>query len=218
MAIGFDHETNGPNGATTSPQTFSHTTSGSNRFLFVATTQAVEGADDISAMTYNSVTMTKIAGIQCPSDRFIGLWGLVNPASGSNTVSITFSGNFMTAYAVSYTGAKQSAQPDSSNSTTTGASTSFTMSTTVVAANCWTMCYANNTNRNSTVGASTTNRAPSTANTDAATFGDSNTTVGTGSQSLNFTAAAGAGAWGGIMASLAPFVAVTVNSNFLAFM
>lgn len=213
MAIAFDTETDGGSSGATS-LTWSHTCSGSNRLLFVATLQAVEGTDDITSMTYGGVSMTRVAGIQSPGDRFIGLWYVIAPASGANNVVVNFTGNFMNGYSMSYTGCKQSSQPDSSNSTTTGTSTTFSISTTVVASNCWVIAHANNINRNSTVGASTTNRAPATPNTQSDTVGDSNGAVGTGSQTLNFTAAAGAGSWGGIIASFSPITAAATALPF----
>jgi hypothetical protein len=69
---------------------WSHTTSGSNRYLVVG----LSGWDDASSLTdvnvsYAGVPMTKLGGEQTGGNNNAVLWGLVNPASGDNTVSIT---------------------------------------------------------------------------------------------------------------------------------
>jgi len=69
----------------TTSESYSHTTSGSNRALFLLV-QTNAFAD--ASATYNGVSMTKIA------DESVGilnltLFVLANPASGSNTVSIS---------------------------------------------------------------------------------------------------------------------------------
>ena len=70
----------------TTSENYSHTTSGSDRLLIVSIDQQASG--DVTAVTYNGVSMTKITniGVAVWSG---SLWYLINPASGSNTVDIT---------------------------------------------------------------------------------------------------------------------------------
>src|SRR3989442_1524846 len=112
MAIAFD-AISAVAAATATSLTFAHTCTGSNRILFVAGNDKVAAATVVTGITYNSVAMTKINGVQIPTSRFITLWDLVAPASGSNNVVVSASeSGHLRFVAASYTGAKQSAQPD----------------------------------------------------------------------------------------------------------
>ena len=55
MAIAYDATANGTNAPATGPLTFSHTCSGSNRFLVVGI--ATFSGDIITGVTYNSVAL-----------------------------------------------------------------------------------------------------------------------------------------------------------------
>jgi len=106
MAIAFDASTQGSTGG--SPHSYSHTCTGTDRILYVHIF-LVGGARTISAISYNSVAMTLVdSRINAGADSTAFLYRLVNPDSGSNTVSITFSATFGVSVATSYTGAKQS--------------------------------------------------------------------------------------------------------------
>lgn len=115
---------------------------------------------------------------------------------------------------MSYTGAKQSGQPDSSFKdlyNTTG-HTSWSLSTTVVASNCWLVAGMVDDSNAPTAGSGTTMRQNS-----ASGYGgfDSNGTVSTGSQTLNF-AFSSSTKQTGIIVSIAPSVAAaTANPAFL---
>lgn len=115
--------------------TFAHDCgSGADRFLIVAIHTS---ADDITGVTYAGVAMVLL---DKSSDGVSQLWGLHNPAAGSNNVSITNNGfHRMSAVAQCYTGVQQSTTPDAVSGSTDTAifATSLTMSTTTVADNCW---------------------------------------------------------------------------------
>lgn len=188
----------------TSPS-WSHTTSGSNRILIVF----VGGASDpgVSGITYNSVAMTKFAETTYPGSGYAGFsgWYLINPASGTNTIAVTSSGN-CTAIASSFTGAKQSGQPDSFgvNNNASGTS-SLAVSTTVVAADCLLVGgVSEDQGSGATGGTNTTVRDFTGQGLNIADSGTS--TIGTGSQALNYTMG---GSWlfRGITASIAPVAA-----------
>lgn len=79
-----------------SPLTWSHTCSGSERALYVAVIvgAGTDGSYAISGVTYNGVALTFL-GRRHSNDATFGyveLWRLVNPASGTNTVSVSFTG------------------------------------------------------------------------------------------------------------------------------
>lgn len=115
--------------------------------------------------------------------------------------------------AVVYSGVHQTTPIDSSAFIASGA-VPRTFATTVVASNCWLMSMARNIDTGViTPSTGTTGRTSGTLHDT----GDSNATVGTGSQSMAWTD--GSGSAYGIIASIAPAAAApTTNSGFLAFM
>jgi hypothetical protein len=110
-AIAFDNASN-PGFSGSNPNTMSFTTgSGSNRIMVCGFES--NGGDDITAFTYNSVALTQINKQADSSGGMSFIYYLLNPASGSNTVSVTRSGSGNSNLAcVTYTGAAQSGQPD----------------------------------------------------------------------------------------------------------
>jgi len=109
MAISFDAYTAGGSLTASSPKTFSHTCAADADILFVATINST-GAN-VTGVTYNGVSMTSVATqLNNPaSDAYwIGLWYLINPATGTNTVSISFSAGSSNGAASSFIGADRS--------------------------------------------------------------------------------------------------------------
>jgi len=169
---------------------FSHTCTGTNRLLIVAVNNPNQ---DITGVTYNGVAMTQQLAPTGAGN--LAVYSLLNPATGSNTVAATGMGGSTSVMviAVSYTGVKQSAFPDSKNNDTTNTNVR-TLATTVVAANCWLInCGAGTVDvSNPVINTNRTNRKSQTnANVPFTPFalvaGDSNATVSTGSQSTIFT-------------------------------
>lgn len=123
MAVTFDalgaHGSGGAGGAgpPASPLTWSHTCSGSDRLLLV---EAVFGWGNNSGLTvsatYNGVAMTELAQVASNNGTSgqARLFALLAPDTGSNTVSLTFSGgstdanSAIEAGSVSYNGVEQS--------------------------------------------------------------------------------------------------------------
>lgn len=141
MSNAFDVATDG--GVITSTSlSWSHTCSGLLRFLVVGFNgDSVGGADDITGVTYNGVAMTLgVKKINATSgDRMLYLYYLIGPASGANTVTISCSSSHnLSGGSVSYTGVKQSAQPDATITNFSG-STATTLTTAIVtsANNSW---------------------------------------------------------------------------------
>ena len=178
MAIAFDAATDGGNGA--SVHSFAHTCTGDDRILFV---MASTDAGVTPSVTYNSVAMSLIDTITTDSVRDHHLFVLVNPASGSNTVAVTASAGTIFAGATSYTGAKQTGQPDSFAKNSALVASTLTGTTTVVASNCWLVALGQADGGTVTAGTGTTKRTQYGGFAQFAIV-DSNGTVGTGSQSL----------------------------------
>ncbi len=69
---------------------WSHTCTGNDRALIVGIS-GWDGGSSLSGVTatYNGVSMTKIASTTIAGSNQVVIWGLLNPASGANTVAIS---------------------------------------------------------------------------------------------------------------------------------
>ncbi|MFZ2763591.1 MAG: peptidoglycan-binding domain-containing protein, partial [Minisyncoccia bacterium] len=88
--VSVDSSINSPDLSNQISGSWSHTTSGNDRYLVVG----LSGWDNTSSLTgvivsYAGVPMTKLGGVQTSGQNNAVLWGLVNPAIGTNTVSIS---------------------------------------------------------------------------------------------------------------------------------
>jgi len=120
--IAFDAATN-TTSTNTNTNSFSHTCTGSDRFLIVPCASLNNGTSDaITSVTYDGVAMTRLgSALQVPSANWIiYLYYLVNPASGSNTVTVTRNTSNGQTYgaAASYTGVDQTTPIDASTNNT----------------------------------------------------------------------------------------------------
>lgn len=153
----------------------------------------------VTAVTYNSVAMTQLATIVSTGNYY--LFYLVNPSSGSHTVSIT-SASSVGASALSYKGTSVTGIPDALT-TNTSAASSISTALTTVADQSWAIYFvADRSGTDPTAGAHSTLRAAPGAGTSMATF-DSNLAVtppGSFTMTAGITAATGGCA---IMASFA---------------
>lgn len=121
----------------------SHTTSGSDRLLMVYIYSTI---DNITGVTYNGTAATfvqKQLMTGAAAGQYIHAYILANPTSGTNNVTVTSSsgmGGYISA--VSYTGAKQTGQPDNSAKQVANPVTTLTTNLTTVADNSWLVGYA----------------------------------------------------------------------------
>jgi hypothetical protein len=99
--------------ASTSPSTTSFTVgTESNRYLVVAVLSLNTQADDISSVTYNGVSMTKLIFQANGISETQTLFGLSNPDSGAHNIVVTFSCPYIIGAAASYANVLQSGQPN----------------------------------------------------------------------------------------------------------
>lgn len=151
MSISFNAAADLGNNGGSGTLSVSYTSgSGANRMLALAI-KGDTGTDNITGVTYNSVTCSlaaKLTPAGGMGDRWIYLYYLLNPSSGSNTLSITTSGGYILAGAADYTGVKQSGQPDATSTSSVGVALTLTGTITTVADQCWTIMawggYASN--------------------------------------------------------------------------
>lgn len=137
--------------------------SGSNAMLVVCI-QNQSSSDNVNAPTFNGVSFTLLykrqnANAQTPT--WNHYYGLVAPASGSNTLALTTTSSCAPFWFVySLTGAKQTGQPDSSNGVGDASSNSaFSVTLTTVVADCLLIGMSSDNNGNMAAGANTTKRS-----------------------------------------------------------
>lgn len=206
FAIAFDAPSQSTSSSATT-KTWTHVTSGSNTIMFEGIYTV--GGRTISSNTYNSVAITAINTATSANGQQLYWNYLIAPTTGSNSVSYTTSGSAANTggLATTYSGAKQSSQPDSSNTgTSAGPTDPFTINTTVVATGCWIAGYIIN-NGNAGGGSNTVLRTTDQATYSGGLF-DTNGTVGTGSQAFNVAANGSSFFWAGCISSFAPSPAV----------
>lgn len=94
MAVTFDNKSSlSMHNFGTTSRTLSHTTTSEpNRILVVAYASEADQARHPSSMTYAGQALTK--AIQVGLFDKAELWYLINPASGANTLSVTFGGSW----------------------------------------------------------------------------------------------------------------------------
>lgn len=150
MAIAYDATSNNSSSSSTNV-TWSHTCTGSNRGLFLF----VIASGGTPTATYNGVSMT----LQTSNAGTMGYsFFLENPASGSNTVSISASSGILGGVATSYTGVLQASAVDVKNFSNVNATT-IALSLTSTVDNCWFVAGGSSPTTGMSAGANTTQRA-----------------------------------------------------------
>ena len=210
LGIGFDTQTTtGPQGG--SGASWTHTCTGANGMLLAAIGDQV-GADPTSssgATTYNSVSMSVISSRNSGTTAVAG-WSLIAPTAGANTVNYTSAiGIFQKlGMSMSYTGCKQSSNPEAVSN-----AASATLTVTTLSANAWLAGFWCTTNATITAGANTTIRGQvgDGTNNQALSGGDTNAgQTPPGSFSINES---GGSSPVGVVASLAEFAFVEIIPN-----
>ena len=165
----------------------------------------------ITGATIDGNAMTLIDTNSTTSVPHTGLFCYLSPPIGSKTLVInSTSGVVVGGVWASYSGVKQSDQPDSNaKNQATGVST-LTFSTTVVDSDSWLIAAATENQGNATAGTGTTQRVYQSSWGNG--IYDSNTGVASGSRSLVVNFATGNIA--GVIASFKPAPSAS-NSNFL---
>ena len=119
MAIAFDAASSS-NGQNVSSVTWSHTCTGSNRFLFVGVGLDYWTTTGVSTVTYNAVSCTEKWEVQGGSaNRINGGWYKTAPATGANNIVVTLdnSPDDIFVGGMSFTGVDQTTPMDTEAST-----------------------------------------------------------------------------------------------------
>lgn len=223
MAIAIDSIDAGffDNSGTTTTFTLAHTCTGSNLTLVVFA--VIIQPFLFTGITYNGVAMTlQSSNTTALTNEYNSyIFTLINPPTGTHNIVATSNSNIggtshqMTMWGASYTGTSQTAIDSSVTVYNIVSASPASVSTTVVASNCWITGFAADANGTTyTAGSGTTTHVAQNHNM---MLGDSNGTVGTGTQTLNWaTTATGDHQSRGVV-SLAPSAAAGGGGNFLLF-
>ena len=187
MAIDFDAASNGAQNSVTE-LTISHTCTGDNRILFVGV--GIGSANDwITGITYNGSAMTRVNTqvIGSAANNRGYLYYILAPATSANNIVITSSNSVnIRAANASYTGVKQSGQPDAQGTTSTGSTNTITSTLTSIADNCWHVSFVNDDQGTLAASTGTTQRAASSPASSA--IGDNNAAITpAGANSMTWT-------------------------------
>lgn len=156
MAIAFDNSAQGGS-AGASSVTYAHTCTGSNLVLIVFV-KIFSTSDRVTGVTYNGVSMARIAFAQDAYNRWSYVYMLGNPATGSNNVVTSLSSSSgINVTSHSYTGCKTTGLPDVLGTTLITASSTVTTSLTTATDNSW-LVGSYNDSRTYVAGSGTTQR------------------------------------------------------------
>ena len=214
MAISFDASVSGGS-ATATSLTFAHTTTGTDRMLFVGALTLTANTDTISGITYGGVAMTRPTNgfVTDATNYGIYIYALHAPTEGANNVVISSSLTTIFGIASSYTGASQTSTVDSSAKTAPTAAATLTTTTTTVADNCWLVMMARTEDATPFMAAGTNTTLRQNNTNDSIAMFDSNAAkTPAGSHSLQ-TTQAGTLPTFHVLASFAPAVAVSFGAR-----
>ncbi len=214
MAIAFDSSTTSTNSGSAT-LTFGFNNVAGNA-LIVAFTANKLVIPAITGVTYNGVALT--ASVNSPQNPpadvtvKVYYYYLLNPATGTNNVVITFTGTCdgISANALSYSGVGSFPQDTS----TTGTGTTGTLTVTTTIDNSWIVgCFRNNSDGNGSAGSGTTRRSNIAGQN--AVYDTGGALTPTGSYSINSTF--GSTVYAGVGMSIAPPVPVTVTPDLRSY-
>lgn len=206
---------------TTTGTSFSGTftvSSGLYRIIVVGIVGDVGGGnDDLTSVQCAGVNMTLIAkSVNAAQNRYSYLYFLVNPASGSNTISVACTNSHLLAVsALELNGARQSNQPDASGTNvSSGAASSLTTSVTTIADKSLVVLFEEGFNASNPPAASTgdTRRAFDATNGRWGLFDSTSVVHPAGSHAMTTTRTAATNRIAHIAASFAP--ATPLDPNF----
>lgn len=184
FAIAFDASSSVNVSSSTSGQSWAHTCTGTNRLLFTGTF-ARTSEHTLTGVTYNSSSLTAIDSQQgyLNTDTIYTRY-MVAPSTGSNNIATTYSAaGYGGSVATSYTGMKQSGQPEATvKDAGDGSSNNFSLTVTTTAADAWIIGVWQPADGTCSAGSNTTMRI-----SDNDQIGDGGPFATPGSNTINMT-------------------------------
>lgn len=216
MAITQDSDTAYASYGNVASFSFSHTCSGSDRLLMLSINNNYTGLSPTISATYNGVAMTFIVhSVTGSAARATDIFGLLAPATGTNTVAVTVGAQGSTEHyagSTSFNGVSQIAPIQNGTNGTGNANggTTVSFSPTPANDNCWAYLGFG---KNGTTANSNAIILSTVSGRGAATSNGSMGVAGTYTMTINKTNALNCG---GVAVSFAPSTAaVTTNASFL---
>lgn len=200
MAVAYDAVSSGNSTLTT--LTTTHTCTGSDRYL----TAGGSGRETVSAASYNAVSMSSLGTPAFNSPVRAAMYGLLGPASGGNTLSMTFGGTYNVLGGISFSGAGAV----SGYTSNTGSSTATSLTVVSVATSLVVDCMDHGDDGNPTATGVGQTARYATNNADA---GGGSTKTGAASTAMSWSRP-GASVWATVGVSID--IPLPTNSNFLA--
>lgn len=134
--LAFDTAASFAGGA--SPKTVSYPCTGANRALVVLAYNDTNTTDNVSGITYNGVSMSRQSFSAGSGITGVSLYTLLNPASGTNNLTVTWSGGGLgRILAASFVGVDQTNGINAQNTNGAAATTTVTNSITTSVAGIW---------------------------------------------------------------------------------
>lgn len=216
VGIAFDAASNSGYQAASSGYSWSHTCTGSDRYLVVGVAM-LSLAQTVSSITYNSVNLSLIGVRASVSGAArVELWGLAAPSTGSNTIAVTLSGSIASAsVATSLTGVHQTSPIEGFNSaqaTNVGAADA-TVDVTTVADNDWTVDIVATDDTAITVGAGQTQRGNVTGVGGSGAMSTEGPKTPAGSVTMNWTDVGALATWAIGSVAIRPITASDLSST-----
>lgn len=227
--ITFDAASNSGYQTLGTSYSWNHTCAGSNRFLAVDVALLSLAGVSVSSVTYNGVNLS-LVGLQTSGTGAVRTesWGLVAPATGTNSIVVTFSGSIgaggSAGTAVSYTGVHQTSPTEAftgATATNVGAADA-TVTITTVAANDW--VHVAVASDDATITAGQTSRSNVTGVLGSGADEDTGPKATPGAQAMSYTNVAALATWAIAGYAIRPTAAsslaqtLTVTSGLLAWL
>lgn len=195
--------------------TWSHTCLGTDRYLTVGISMLSVAGSSVTGITYNSVALTKIGHIASASGAVRSeLWGLIAPATGTNTIEVTLSAALDSAgSASSYTGVHQTSPIEGFNtaSATNVGAADATIDVTTVADNDWVVDNVATDDTAISVGAGQTQRGNTTGTLGSGAMSTEGPKTPAGSVTMSWTDVAALATWSIGAVALRPVAAANLG-------
>jgi hypothetical protein len=217
--ISFDAASNSgyKSGVGSASYTWSHTCTGTNRHLVVAIAMLSVGGSSVSSITYNSVALTLIRARASAAGAVRSeIWGLVNPASGSNTIAVTLSTDLdSVGNASSFTGIHQTSPTEGAadaSALNVGAADA-TVDVTTVADNDWVIDNVATSDTTITVGAGQTQRNNVSGALGSGAMSTEGPKTPAGAVTMSWTDVGAAATWTIVAVALRPVTAAALGGD-----
>jgi hypothetical protein len=216
IGILFDSASNSGYKTANASYSWSHTCTGSNRILLVGISMLSVAGSSVSSITYNGVALSLIrAKASVTGAVRVELWGLVAPATGSNTIEVTLSVALDSiGGAISLTGVNQTSpyEGDNDSSATNVGAADATVNVTTVADNDLVVDVVASDDTAITVGAGQTQRNNVTGTLGSGAMSTEGPKTPAGSVTSSWTDVGALATWSIVSVGIRPVAASNIYS------